>query len=287
MKKVILGLIFCVSTILNANQTVTSVKVETDPVIDGKGGDKVWEKAKWTKTRDKVANIDISFKTVYNSENIAFLVKFPDETKNIAHKTLIWNKNTKQYDISNKREDIFIFKWNIKSKKIDLTLTANNSYKADIWYWKANRTDPSGYADDKLQTYDLVKKKKSKAIFSKNGQLFFLTRTGDKGKSAYKQELYFEYIKDEMAFYTKREPKGSRADIKAKGSYENGEWTIEFLRKLDTTHSEDDLIFDTSKHYIFGVSRFEISGMTINPKYEQPNYNAGEINEIFELKFEK
>ena len=277
---------FILGGVLYADQSVIAKKVTELPVIDGRADDRVWEASEWTVTRDKVANIDISFKTIYTNDKIAFLVKFPDNTKSVKHKTMVWDKIKEKYILSGVREDTFVFKWNINPEKAELTLSSNSSYVADVWFWKANRTDPVGYADDKHQIYDLYNKPKSKSLFSKNGRIFYLSRNGDEGKSAYKQQLYFEYKKDKIPAYQNRTPKGSRADIKAKGFYKDGYWTIEFLRKLDTGHKEDDVIFDTAKNYFFGISRYEIKGIT-KPNYnlDQPLYANGEIGEMFKLEF--
>lgn len=286
MKK-LLVVLFLLSTFGIADQTIIAKKVPTNPKIDGDISDKVWEQTDWIKTYDKIAKIDIFFKVIYTNTHLSFLVKYPDETKNIEHKTFVWDNKKKKYITSGKREDVFVIKWNMEDKKADISLSANEPYSADIWFWKANRTNPKGYADDKIQYYNSIKSKKSKALFSKNGDVFFLTRKGDRGQSSYKLNIYFKYIKDTMDSFSYRTPTGSRADIKAKGIYKDGYWNIEFLRKLDTKNSADDLIFDTSKKYYFGVSRFEISGMLPNKAFDQPYYNSGEINEIFELKFSK
>lgn len=65
--------------------------------------------------------------------------------------------------------------------KSDLTLTTDQPYKADIWFWKAFRTDHAGYADDKTHTYSNLKKKDAKILLSKTGTIYYLLRNGDEG----------------------------------------------------------------------------------------------------------
>ena len=42
-------------------------------------------------------------------------------------------------------------KWAMDKNVSDLGIRADRPYNADLWFWKANRTDPSGFADDKMQ----------------------------------------------------------------------------------------------------------------------------------------
>lgn len=50
-------------------------------------------------------------------------------------------------------------------------------------------------------------------------------------------------------------PGGSRADVLQAAIWEDGVWTLEMQRALDTGHPEDDVIFnDLSLPYLFGVS---------------------------------
>ena len=60
------------------DQTVPVKKIASTPVIDGKADDSVWKQAVKVITHDKIANIDIILKAVYDDHNIYFLVVFPD-----------------------------------------------------------------------------------------------------------------------------------------------------------------------------------------------------------------
>ena len=53
------------------------------------------------------------------------------------------------YDVGPDRGDCFVFKWAMDAAVNDLSVHSDHPYMADIWFWKANRTDPAGYADDK------------------------------------------------------------------------------------------------------------------------------------------
>jgi hypothetical protein len=55
-----------------------------------------------------------------------------------------------------------------------------------------------------------------------------------------------------------RFPDGSRADIVFGAIWQNGIWTAELSRALDTLH-DDDIQFDIVQEYLFNVAAFENS----------------------------
>ena len=164
-------------------------------------------------------------------------------------------------------------------------MSADNQYTADIWYWKSYRTDHAGYADDKMHIYSALDSPNAKKRLSDAGRRFYLSRPGDRGEAAYEARIYPSYVDDEVEKYTQRTPQGSRADIRAKGSWRDGVWTVEFRRKLDTGHG-DDVQFQVGGRYLFGVSRYEIAGRKPDPNLEEPYFGSGEIGDPITLAFQ-
>jgi hypothetical protein len=78
---------------------------------------------------------------------------------------------------------------------------------------------------------------------------------------------------------------GSRADVRAKGVWRDGIWTVEFSRKL-ATNNLDDIQFNVGQVYQLGVSRYEIAGRKRNPSLDQPWYGAGEVTAPLILQFQ-
>lgn len=273
-------------TDVQAEQNIRAFRVDTMPVVDGIVGDKAWAAAKPIVTRDPVAEVDVNLKVVYDETHIAFLVRFPDASEDRQHKTMVWDKQQELYKTGPKREDAFVFKWSMEPVPVDLTLSSDRPYKADIWYWKAHRTDHAGYADDKNQLYISDPLPHTKRLVSAGGNLFYLKRKGDAGKAAYQAVVYPDYVGDEASRFEQQKPDGSRADIRAKGVWKDGVWTIEFSRLLDTGQS-DDVILDPKNTYRFGVSRYEIAGRTPDPRIDQPMFGSGEIGEHINLIFNR
>lgn len=266
----------------HAAKTLIAQKADSAPVIDGIENEPVWEKTQAIVTHDQIAGIDITLKAFYYDTQIFFLVSFPDPDQSNEHKSWIWDSETEMYTIGPDREDSFVFKWNMEPLPVDLSVYADNSYTADIWFWKACRTDPSGFADDKTHRLSSLKMVESKKVTSKSGKVMYLERKGDDGTPAYQDILYSEFDGEKRSRFDTLVPTGSRADVKAKGVWSEGRWTIEFSRAFKTGH-QDDVQFILGKKFLFGVSRYEIAGRDPDPESTQPLYGAGDVFEILEL----
>lgn len=283
--RVTLLMFFCINTTCYASQTIVAKKVSEGPVIDGVGNDAQWEEASGIVTHDTVADIDLTVKAVYTDKDIFFLVSFPDKDESRLHKAWTWDKSVGSYKQGPTREDTFIFKWNMMKEPVDLSIYSDDDYVADIWFWKANRTDPMGFADDKIQMLKSVAESpNAREIVSKSRKDMHLLRLGDEGREAYANNLFIDYKGDTLPRYNRQTPTGSRADIKAKGVWSDGRWTIEFARALDTGNV-DDIQFSVSKSYLFGVSRYEIAARPAELGTDQPLYGCGDVGEELTLKF--
>ena len=282
------GVFFIFPGIRAYSQTVIIVEKKTvSPIIDGEIDD-IWNSVKDVMVLDiakEVApNIDVTLKALYTDSHIFFLVRFPDIDESRLHKPWIWDPAVEKYYTGVLREDTFIFKWSMHGFKGDLSLKKGQPHIADIWFWKANRTDPAGFADDKIHRLSNTTCSNCQPLVSESGQTFYLDRTGDKGHPAYKTVLPLGKEGDIVSQYCSRVPSGSRADVRAKGHWKDNFWTIEYSRLLDTGH-KDDLVFATDGTYLFGISRFEISGRKFIPGLNQP-YGQGDVHEPLILKFQ-
>ena len=268
----------------SAEQIISAVRVAEPPVIDGNDNDPVWNKAEQVITPDQANDLPIAVKAIYTSQEIFILIKFKDPDESRTHKSWQWDKGLGLYRVDYDREDIFVIKWNMAPEPVDLSIYSDDSYLADVWYWKASRTDPVGYADDKIHMLYPVKDRDATELKNKAGKKVYLTRSADKGTSAFKIDMKMDYQGEKLPRYINRQPTGSRADVKAKGNWHDGGWTIEYARALDTGN-RDDVQFKVHKKYLLGVSRYEIAGRSANEKLSQPLYGTGDINEVLWLHF--
>ncbi|OHB32834.1 MAG: hypothetical protein A2X84_04195 [Desulfuromonadaceae bacterium GWC2_58_13] len=269
---------------VSAGQVLMAGRVDSPPVIDGSAVDSAWSGARIVTVHDAVADIDITLRAVFSGDTLYLLGQFPDPTESRLHRQVIWNPAQQSYEDGPTREDCLVLKWSMVPHETTLSLKENRPYRADIWFWKASRTDHAGYADDKMQIYSTTRDKKAKLLLSESGTVFYLVRQTDQGQPAYQPILHAAYSRDRVDKYEYQTPTGSRADIRAKGLWKDGAWTVEFARKLNTGHP-DDVGFSLTGAYPFGVSRYEIAGRDPEPEAETPLYGAGDVGEILTLKF--
>lgn len=287
LRRMILLALLVLPAVGFAAQTIPAIKVSTPPVIDGLVHDDAWQKIKPIAIRDTVANVDILLRAVYSGDTVYFAVVFPDQAQNPFHKPWIWDDKLKAYAEGPHREDTFVFKWNLENKEVDLSTFADNSYRSDVWYWKANRSNPAGYADDKIDTLSDNPAAKATEVISRTGKKRYLLRLGDQGSEAMNELPRPGTLTNSLIDrYPAQKPSGSRADIRAKGVWNGGFWIIEFARKLQTGQNDDIQFSSKGGPYLFGVSIFSLYGNKIDKA--QPNlYGMGEISEPLHLVFKQ
>lgn len=270
------------STATAARDIITPLAGEA-PVVDGSCNEAPWRATKTYTIRDKRMNVDIILKSVHTADTLFFCVQYPDPDESRLHRPWLWDKKLGLYTVGPLMEDTFVFRWNMEDHEVDLSDYSDDAFTADLWYWKANRTDPMGYADDKYDTLTATEPLKSQPVLSRSGKRRYLNRLEDTGTPAYRTIMELDYRGDQLPQYTLDTPTGSRADVKAKGVWQDRKWTIEFARKLNTGHG-DDLQFSAAgkKKYLFGVSIKSLYGEPLDDKI--PNlYGQGRISEPLRL----
>lgn len=264
--------------------TLVSTPVPASPVIDGKADEEFWHAAPAITTLDFSSQRPITLRSAYGKSEVFFLVTFPEEIPHQTHKTWTWDPKEEVYREGHDREDVFVFKWSMSGNAVDMRLRAPVPHRADIWFWKAHRTDPAGYADDKMQAISAKSSAMARKIQSaKHGTLYF-DRWGDEGKPPWDQHMFFEYKGPKVDQFSPRQPTGSRGDIRAKGQWLNGQWTIEFARKLVTGHN-DDVAFAPGNSYLFAVACYAMAMDTPHQEWSRPLYRTGDTFDRLLLTF--
>lgn len=189
-------------------------------------------------------NVDsVDLKATVHGDKIYILAVWKDATESALHKPYKWDDAKQAYGRTKQLEDRLAFSFAMSG-----AFTANkvdgSAYSADVWHWKAARTNPAGVAHDKMHVVSTEKPEgKSKKLKSDNGGSVYLLRPSDEGGKLYKSTKYDAKDKDVMPRYKVTEnPTGSIADIQAKGVWKDGVWTLEIARKLDTGNKDDAVI---------------------------------------------
>ncbi len=303
-----------------AGPTLVAAKVTAPPRLDGTGADPAW--ASGTALEVPVMGPPLGFATVtlravYTDREIYLLAKWPDKTPNVEHKPYTYD-GTQWTKPEGPLEDRLAIPWNISTRNFDkpgcaILCHAGSAYPAkqprmhtngpdeftDEWHWKAARSNPMGYIDDKYVD-GTVKPDDDEAGRAADGGTRVYTGNRFKGgapsfvwknasptvppTAAPAQARLFLLDADKAPYgptnpltgkpWAKgdtvpvailQKPAGSNADIRAVGVWKDGFWTLELARALDTRENavkgekNVDVIFEPGKTYHFGLSVFDNS----------------------------
>lgn len=223
-------------------QTITVGKLKTAPQIDGLADD--WK---------DVAGVDIPLtylnqpeqtKTVRLKAGIfgdeVFLYsEWEDSTEDTQHKLHVWDEAQQKYVEGPQREDRFAIEWAMEGD-YDANWFSGKEFKADMWNWKAGRTNPIGIAHDKMTIISKQPMQESYKAELPDGSSLYIQRPSDAGAEPYETKRYFKKQQDLMPKYLPRAVmQASMDDVKAKGIWKDGKWHLEQSRKLDTQYADD------------------------------------------------
>jgi Ethylbenzene dehydrogenase len=198
----------------------------------------------------------VELKAALRGTRIYVLAVWDDPTENKLHKPYVWNEEIQAYDKSEIMEDRFAIAFAMRGKfsanKLD-----GSEFEADEWHWKASRSNPAGLAHDKYWKVSRTPFEGAREFESPNGGMVYLARPSDAGDWLYKHVQYFFKQADVMPLYEiNMHPRGSIADIQAKGVWRDGRWYLELARVLDTGH-DDDTVIPASGTIEFAVAVFD------------------------------
>ena len=184
----------------------------------------------------------VEIKWAVRGDRIYMLAVWADSTENILHKPYKWDEAEKAYTKTKEKEDRFAISLAM-SGDFTANKMAGQPFEADVWHWKASRSNPAGIAHDKWWKVALEPFEKGEEVTMENGQTLYMGRISDKGDKLYKSVKYDTKQEDVMPRYeVNTNAQGSIADIKAKGVWRDGHWYLEISRALNTGHADDAVV---------------------------------------------
>jgi hypothetical protein len=177
-----------------------------------------------------------------HGDRIYLLAVWEDPTKDDLHKPYKWNEAAHDYEKTERMEDRFAISFalsgDFSANKLD-----GSEFTADVWHWKASRSNPAGLAHDKWWRVSRTPFDKSREFRTADGGTVHIARPSDAGDQLYKPVRYHLKQKDVMPLYeVNLEAQGSVADVRAKGVWRDGRWYLELSRRLNTGHDDDTVI---------------------------------------------
>jgi hypothetical protein len=267
--------------------TLTASSTASAPAIDGVI-DAVWDDATSITTLKGV-----ELKALYDADNIYLLAQWEDGhnlmsgsagptesiMKNLwSHDGELWSKSG--------NEDRFSFLWDAGDSfgascanmcHSDGSMATSDG-NADVWHWKAHRTNPLGLTDDKWWSANgRDSDAKTVSAYSDNingtgdgpmysgpvssdGNFIIIAEGGsidDLGTDINTANTYPGYYLNANAAISG----DSRWDVKTVGKFDEqtGTWTVEFQRAMDTGNS-DDVVFAHDSEINFSTATFDNTG---------------------------
>ncbi len=248
-------------------ETLLSLAVEEAPAVDGKADDPVWGRAPTLsleaerKLEPNIgAKTKVSLRSVHTGSKISFLVTWEDDSESIEHKPWVWNAGKSVYEEGPQREDMCALAFE-HTGAFTADMLSPDEAVWDIWHWKAARTNPQGFAMDKIHRYTRKQPEgKAKQYDARDGNPLWIARPEDSGDTVeVKKTAPAAFAGEKVPQYEAGTPAGSTADIRAKGSWKDGRWTLEFERARDTAQG-DDTRFDLARSYRMAVAVFDHTG---------------------------
>lgn len=274
--RIMIGALLCILTASTPMPTllaqdkppqIVSVRVEKAPTVDGDANDDAWKRAKPLEITVKRVtdpgrgmSTRVWLRSVHTDTHIYFLAVWEDDSESITHRTWAWNAEKKAYEDAGDREDMFSLAFE-HAGEFDANMLAGIESTWDVWHWKAARTNPQGYAMDKTHGYSKEKPAgRANEHTTTSGGKIWIARPEDSGDTVEKQiAAPTEFQTERVPRYTPGTPTGSAADVKAKGRWAAGRWTLELSRAL-TTGNADDKPFDPKRSYRMAVGAFDRTG---------------------------
>ena len=226
----------------NEPQIIQVVKLKAAPVTDGSGEE--WKEIPsieiplvYLGKPDLVKAVLV--KAGVYADTVYFYSEWEDGTEDIQHKPHVWDEVKQKYVEGPQREDRFALEFAMQGD-YDANWYAGKEFQADMWNWKAARTNPINISHDKMTIISRQALAESYKATLPDGSIIYIQRPNDSGEEPYESKRYFKKQQDLMPKYAPRQqlPKGTD-DIKAKGIWKDGKWHLEQSRKLDTNQADD------------------------------------------------
>ena len=245
-------------------ETMTIGAIDTAPTIDGNASD--WSSVPATtialsnnKASGKADVKSVDVKAAVNGDSVYFLLQWADDDMDDQHKPYVWDNAANKYEAGPQREDRLAIQFAM-SGDYDVNWLSGKTFTADTWHWKAARSNGLGLAQDKMTVISKEPSKKAYKGTAADGSTVYIKRPSDKGDKFYTTKRYSAKEKDMMPKYIIADSAGgSVADVKAKGVWSDGKWTLEMSRKLNTGNS-DDVAFSSGQMAVGGIAIFDHSG---------------------------
>lgn len=216
---------------------------ETEPVVDGLFSDAAWLGAeRYTfEVRGASGKIPVSAWALWSPERLWIMLRWPDRSKDDAHRPWTWSQEAKAYVAGSEVEDAVAVAF-AREGRIGECMLSGREAASDLWTWRAARTDPSGFAEDATLTVRAQPFAGATSHPARGGGAVHIREDPDAGVGPYEAQPAGAFAGNRVPAFVARTPSGSAGDVMAKGSWKDGHWLVEFSRRLYSGDPADAIL---------------------------------------------
>ncbi len=233
-------------------QVWTSTYTKSPPSIDGQI-DEVWNNTEPLSVTVREAlggggEQQVLLRALHTDNTFYVLAQWEDATRSDMRDPYVWNPEKEDYERSKKPDDQFALQFPLEGDLVINMLTTSSSFKADVWHWKAGRSNLAGWVDDKSHVISQKPVDGAKKYDLGGHATVYISRPMDDGQASYKEKSKpVSFEGDVVRAHEPQEPNGSVADVRGKGVHDGKGWTLEMARRFHTGYSDDASIDPTKE----------------------------------------
>ncbi|MHA2365751.1 MAG: ethylbenzene dehydrogenase-related protein [Candidatus Hodarchaeales archaeon] len=270
---------------------LTAEKIDESIMLDGVADEEAWENAVAVEDSDvDSSGNSIMVKAIHDETHIYVYAEWTDNSTTESNTRRAFDFNGTHWTNLRGSEDRMNFAWAVGDEAI---VCGHNAGKSggdtmlfDIWHWKATRTGPAGWADDKNwdgsgrhSDAKTAGGYKDNSVVAQAVDAAAITaalgNTSDVSAHSSDDRPFWKADGTAITWtagtttditsatvipgYLTEIPTGSRGDVLTGSKYASGTWSVEFKRELDTNNT-DDIMFEEGKTYTFYMSFHDNSG---------------------------
>lgn len=187
----------------------------------------------------------VELRAIHDGRAIMFLAVWPDLSPLDGDRLeWVWDRDGRGYYGIENLADFFAIKFPMEGSG-DACMMSGREGVFDVWQWRAGWTDVSGYADDRTLTLSLVapealaEAEATRAYPMASGPMHVIWREDDGDPPARVVPRPKEYAGRRIPGIEPQPPTGSRGDVRAAAVHQNGRWSLEIHRLLETANPDD------------------------------------------------
>ena len=126
-----------------------------------------------------------ALRALHTDDAIYILAEWPDATRSDMRDPYIWNAEKKEYERPTTPDDQFALEFPLEGELLINMLPTEGEYVADVWHWKAGRSNLGGWVDGKRHIISQSRLEGAKQYAMGGHNTVYIARPMDSGRPAY------------------------------------------------------------------------------------------------------